>query len=79
MDWPTPAFSAVVVVVYTAVSGEPPFSVPVPRSVDPSMNDTVPAGVPPVPVTVAVKVTEFPYVDVGNDETTLAVVVPITD
>jgi hypothetical protein len=38
----------------------------------------VPAGVPPVLATVAVKVTEFPYVDVSADETTLVVVVPIT-
>jgi len=46
-----------------AVSGVPPDRVPVPRSVAPSMNDTEPVGVPPLLVTVAVKVTEAPDID----------------
>lgn len=41
----------------------PPDKVPVPRVVAPSLNVTVPVGVPPVLVTVAVKVTKPPYVD----------------
>ena len=40
-----------------------PESVPVPRSVAPSLNDTEPVGVPPLLVTVAVKVTEAPDID----------------
>ena len=41
-----------------------PFSVPVPRIVDPSSNVTVPVGVPePGDVTVAVNVTDYPKTD----------------
>ena len=35
----------------------PPLSVPLPIFVEPSKNVTVPVGVPPLPLTVAVKVT----------------------
>src|SRR5882762_6174402 len=50
-------------------------SVPVPRFVPPSLNVTVPVGVP-VPLvcaTVAVKVTEFPYVEGGGVESVVVV------
>jgi hypothetical protein len=43
-------------------------SIPVPRVVVPSVNVTVPVGVPPVPVTVAVKVTCWPSVDGFGEE-----------
>ncbi len=47
-------------------------SVPVPRVVEPSTNVTVPVGVPPVAVTMAVKVTAFPYMDgLVDDDTTV--------
>ncbi len=60
-------------VVNRARSGEPPFNVPLPSVADPSLNVTVPVGTAPLPETVAVKVTELPYVDVGRDDTTLIV------
>lgn len=41
----------------------PPLSVPVPRAVVPSLNVTVPVGVPDVAVTVAVKVTAWSKAD----------------
>jgi hypothetical protein len=73
MEW-APVVSAAVAKV--AVSGEPPDRVPLPRVVDPSLNVTVPVGTAPLPVTVAVKVTELPYVDVGKDDTTVIVTEP---
>jgi hypothetical protein len=47
-----------------------------PRDVAPSENVTVPVGAPPplVGVTVAVKVTEFPFVDGLSDDAMLVVV-----
>src|SRR4051794_23116481 len=45
-----------------------PLSVPVPSVVDPSLNVTVPVGVPPPLVTVAVKVTACPNVLAFRDE-----------
>jgi hypothetical protein len=55
----------------------PPDKVRVPRAVAPSINVTVPPGVPTplVGVTVAVKVTELPYADgLADDETAVDVV-----
>ena len=37
-----------------------PFKVPVPRLLLPSKKATVPVGIPPLPLTVALKVTTFP-------------------
>ena len=52
-----------------------PLRVPVPRVVDPSLNVTAPVGMPPVLVTVALKVTELPYADgLADDIGTLVVV-----
>jgi hypothetical protein len=48
---------------------------PVPRAVVPSLNVTVP--VAPTPVTVAVKVTKFPYTDGLRDDATPVVVVSV--
>ena len=51
---------------------------PGPRSVNPSKNSTLPVGTPPLPlvlVTVAVNVTESPYVELAGSVLT-AVVVP---
>jgi hypothetical protein len=77
MEW-APAASANV--LYIAVSGEPPDKALVPRGVDPSLNVTVPVGTAPLPTTVAVKVTELPYDDVGKDDTTVIVTEPfVTD
>jgi hypothetical protein len=45
-----------------------PFRVPVPRFVPPSIKVTVPVGVPPVPVTVAVNVTDWPAVEGFREE-----------
>ncbi len=50
-----------------AVFGVPPDRVPEPRVVAPSMNVTVPVGMPPLLVTVAVKVTEALYADDADD------------
>ena len=47
--------------------------VPLPMEVVPSKKSTVPVGVPPVPVTVAVKVTDCPAVEGLSEETKLAV------
>lgn len=52
----------------------PPDRVPVPRVVDPSLNVTVPVGVPPIPLTWAVKVTDAPEVDGFSEEVTVVVV-----
>ena len=49
--------------------------VPVPIVVDPSLNVTVPVGVPEVAVTVAVKVTDCPKADGFTDEVRAVVVV----
>ena len=46
----------------------PLLSAPVPSVVVPSLKVTVPVGVPPVEVTVAVKVTAAPKVDGFRDE-----------
>ena len=46
----------------------PLLSVPVPNVEDPSLNVTVPVGVPPVEVVVAVNVTAAPKVDGFRDE-----------
>jgi hypothetical protein len=51
---------------------EPLVRVPVPRTVVPSLNVTVP--VAPAPVTVAVKVTALPYTDGLRDDATPVVV-----
>lgn len=48
-----------------------PFSVPLPMELVPSRKTTVPVGVPPVPVTVAVNVTDCPAVEGLSEETTL--------
>ncbi len=67
----TPAVSIEVLNVTT-----PPANVPMPRTVVPSVNVTVPVAVDETvdETTVAEKVTASPYVDVGNDESTLVVV-----
>ncbi len=49
-------------------------SVPVPSVVAPSLKVTVPVGVPPAPVTVAVKVTDWPKVEGLADEPSAVVV-----
>ena len=54
-----------------------PLRVPVPRVAAPSLKVTVPVGVPPVPVTVAVKLTDCPYTD-GFDEEVSVVVLGLT-
>ena len=51
----------------------PPLSVPVPSVVAPSRNVTMPVGVPPVPVTVAVKVTDWLTVEGLTDEVSAVV------
>ena len=57
----------------------PPDNVPVPRVVAPSRNVTVPVGVPPDPVTVAVKVTDCPEtVGLTLDYTTVVVLTLFT-
>ena len=48
----------------------PLLSVPVPSVVELSLKVTVPVGVPPLDVTVAVKVTDWPDVDGFLDEAT---------
>ena len=48
----------------------PPLSVPVPSEVDPSLKVTVPVGVPPLDVTVAVNFTEAPNVDGFSEDVT---------
>ena len=49
-------------------------SVPAPKLVVPSMNTTVPVGVPPAPVTVAVKVTAPPAIEGFCEEVSVLVV-----
>ena len=51
-----------------SVATPEPLSVPVPSVVAPSLNVTVPLGVPPLPVTVAAKVTACPNVLGFGDE-----------
>lgn len=46
----------------------PLLSVPVPNVVEPFLKVTVPVGVPPLEVTVAVKVTDWPEVDGLREE-----------
>ena len=56
-----------------------PFRFPVPRTVKPSRNVTVPVGIPEpgmLAVTVAVKVTDWPNADGLAEDTTVEVVVP---
>jgi len=70
-----PALKAEVVKVATPEA----FSVPVPNEVVPSLNVTVPLGVPPPEVTVAVNVTAPPYVDgLGNDVRDVELVAAMT-
>ncbi len=52
---------------------DPAFSVAVPSEIVPSKNSTVPVGVPPVPVTLAVKATCCPAVAGFSDELTIVV------
>ena len=57
--------------VDVAVVPLPPRAVPGPRSVVPSKNSMLPVGTPPLPLvlsTVAVNVTDWPYVDALSDE-----------
>jgi hypothetical protein len=53
----------------------PLLSVPVPSVVTPSRNVTVPVGVPPAPLTVAVKVTDCPATDGFTEEVSAVVLV----
>ena len=55
----------------------PPDKVPEPICVVLSMKLTAPVGVPPLPVTVAVKVTGLPYADGLEDDVTPVVVVAL--
>jgi capsular polysaccharide biosynthesis protein len=65
----SPPYAAVIMCEPTAnaavvnVATPEPLSVPVPRVVPPSLNVTVPVGVPEVPVTVALNVTGAPESD----------------
>ena len=54
-----------------------PLSAEVPRVVVPSLNVTVPVGVPPLEVTVAVNVTDWLKTDGLADELTVVVVVNV--
>ncbi len=65
-----PTASALVVSVALPVAS----NVPVPNVVEPSAKVTVPPGVPPEDVTVAVTVTDWPYVE-GEGEIETAVLV----
>lgn len=57
----------------------PALNVPLPMVLVPSRNFTVPLGVPPVPVTAAVNVTESPTVDGFSDDVrTVVVASPFT-
>jgi hypothetical protein len=58
----------------TVTEALPPDKVAVPRFVEPFMNVTVPVGVTPLAVTVAVKVTAAPLPEGFLDETTVVVV-----
>lgn len=68
--WLVPTGRAVVVRVATPV----PFTVPLPRAVLPRVKATLPVGVPAVLLTVAVRVTLCPKVDVAGMAVTLVVV-----
>lgn len=46
--------------------------VPVPIAVVPSLKVTIPVGVPPLPVTIAVNVTDWPNIEGLADEVTVA-------
>jgi hypothetical protein len=80
----SPAYFAVIecvpaVSVDVANVATPELRVPDPRVVAPSRNVTVPVGVPPVPVTVAVNVTDWPAVDGLTDEASTVVLgLPLT-
>ncbi len=54
-----------------------PFRVPVPRVAAPSLNVTVPVGVPPAELTVAVNVTIWPKTEGWADEVSAVVVVAV--
>ena len=69
-----PAVNAEVV----SVAWPEPFRVPVPRVVAPSLNVTVPVGVEADPVTVAVKVTDWPKTDGFSEEPTAVELKPFT-
>jgi len=78
---PSPLYAAVIVwfaptgrAVVTRVAIPMPFTVPLPRAVLPAVKLTVPVGVPPLLVTVAVSVTLCPEVLVGGMAVTLVVV-----
>jgi len=51
---------------------------PVPNAVTPSLKITFPVGTPPLEITVAVKVTDWPSVDGLNDEVKVVVVENLT-
>jgi len=80
----SPAYFAVIecvpaVSVDVANVATPELRVPDPRVVAPSRNVTVPVGVPPVTVTVAVNVTDWPVVDGLTDEaSTVVLALPLT-
>jgi hypothetical protein len=79
---PSPPYTAVIVCVATLSPlvlkvAWPPLSVPVPKVIPPSLNVTVPPGVPlpgALALTVAVKVTPWPHTDGLAEELTLVVV-----
>ena len=72
MEWPPTDNAEVLSVVWPE-----PFSVPVPRVVEPSMNVTVPVGTPEpgaLAATVAVNVTDWPKTEgLADDDTELLV------
>lgn len=60
--------------VEVAKAANPPSSMPVPSVLVPSLNVTVPVGVPEIAaITVAVKMTDWPRLDGSTDETTVVV------
>src|SRR5579859_4485771 len=69
MEW-EPAASELLVKVVWAL----PLREPVPRVVNPSLKVTVPVGVPPLPLTVAVKTTCWPKTKLVFEEATVVVV-----
>ena len=72
MEWEATASVEVVKVAWPV-----PSSVEVPRVVVPSLNVTVPMGVPPLEVTVAVKVTDWLKTEGLAEELTVVVVVNV--